>query len=407
MIVAFAVVLAVVILWSVVAKRVESMFVTLPLALIAVGVVVGWESSSAIFDHLTDPRLERTVEVVLALLLFLDATEVGKVQRGDTGVLVRLVLIGVPLSLLTGTLIIAWLYPEMRLALCFVLACVIVPTDMAPASSVVKDRRLPQRVRDLLNTESGYNDGIVAPFFLLGMAFLTGGHDVTEKGADALAEMVPAAVWAVLIGGLVGAGSAYLARLSRRHGWTTVRWQAMAAVATPLLAYTLTIAVAGNGFIAAFVAGLAHRGVTGPEDHETLGLAEDVASFSQIVVWFVFGQLLELSVRAGLDLRAVVLAVAAVTVVRVVPVLLVLLFSSLKWRDRLLVGWLGPRGIASIVFALLAIQHLGDEDSVLTIQVVSLTVVLSAVVHGISAPLIARRLAGPDGAPAPAAITAV
>ncbi|RKQ33761.1 cation:proton antiporter domain-containing protein [Kocuria tytonis] len=299
MILALAVVLAVVILWSVVAKRVESMFITLPLALIAVGIAVGWESSSAIFDHLTDPLLERTVEVVLALLLFLDATEVGRVHRRDAGVLVRLVLIGVPLSLFTGTVVIRWLYPEMRVALCFVLACVVVPTDMAPASAVVKDRRLPRRVRDVLNTESGYNDGIVAPFFLLGIAFLAGGHDVTEKGAEALAEMVPAATWAVGIGAPVG---------------------------------------------------------------------------------------------AGLDLRAVVLAVAAVTVVRVLPVLVVLLFSSLTWRDRLLVGWLGPRGIASIVFALLAIQHVDGDDFVLVIQVVSLTVVLSAVVHGVSAPLIARRL---------------
>ena len=392
MILAFSVLLAVVIVWSLVVRRVESLYVTLPLALILVGVVVGWESSSVIFEHLSDPRLERSVEVLLALLLFLDATEVRAIHRWDVGVLVRLVLVGVPLSLFTAAVLTGWLYPEMRVALCFILACVLVPTDMAPAASVVKDRRLPRRLRDVLNTESGYNDGVVAPFFLVGVAFLAGGVDGPEKGAEALLDMLPAALWAVGIGGAVGAGAAYLSRVSQRHGWTTARWRSLGILATPLLAYTLTIAVDGNGFVAAFVAGLAHRAVSGPEAHETLGLSEDVAAFAQIIVWFVVGQLLEFSVREGLDARVLVLAVAAVTVVRVVPVLLVLLGSTVRWRDRLLIGWLGPRGIASIVFALLAIQHLGGEDSVLLVQVVSVTVVLSAVVHGISAPLIARRL---------------
>lgn len=394
MILAFSVLLAVVVVWSLVARRVESLYVTLPLALITVGVAVGWESSFAIFEHLSDPRLERSVEVLLALLLFLDATEVRAIHRWDVGVLVRLVLVGVPLSLFTAAVLTGWLYPEMRVALCFILACVLVPTDMAPAASVVKDRRLPRRLRDILNTESGYNDGVVAPFFLVGVAFLTGGVDGPEKGGEALLDMLPAALWAVGIGGVVGAGAAYLSRLSQHHGWTTARWRSLGILATPLLAYTLTIAVDGNGFVAAFVAGLAHRAVSGPEAHETLGLSEDVAAFAQIVMWFVFGQLLEFSVREGLDPRVLVLAVAAVTVVRVLPVLLVLFGSTVRWRDRVLIGWLGPRGIASIVFALLAIQHLGGEDSVLLVQVVSVTVVLSAVVHGISAPLIARHLSG-------------
>ena len=123
MILAFSVLLAVVIVWSLVARRVESLYITLPLALIIVGVVVGWESSSVIFEHLNDPRLERSVEVLLALLLFLDATEVRAIHRWDVGALVRLVLVGVPLSLFTATVLTGWLYPEARLALCFIIAC--------------------------------------------------------------------------------------------------------------------------------------------------------------------------------------------------------------------------------------------------------------------------------------------
>lgn len=393
MLMSAAVVLVVVVAWSAVAHRIERWGLTLPMALILAGVLVGRDTSFDLVERVAAPSMERGLEIVLAVLLFLDATEVGRISRRDVWVLVRLVVIGVPLSLLCAGATAAWLYPTLPLAACFVLACVVVPTDMAPAAAMVKDRRLSQRVRDLLNVESGYNDGIVAPLFLVGVALLGGHANDMSEGSHILGDMLPAAGWAVAVGLVVGAVAAWLARTGARREWTTVWWQAMGTLATPLLAYTLALELGGNGFVAAFVAGLAHRAILGEEEHATLQLSEHLTGFAQVIIWFVFGQVLDEALEHGIDWRAGALALLAITVVRIIPVLLALLGSSLSWGDRMLVAWLGPRGIASIVFALLALPHLPGDQGRLLMQVLGLTVVLSVVLHPVSAGLLARRAA--------------
>ena len=138
MIVAAAVVLTIVLLWSLVAHRLEKWHLSLPLVLVIAGLSVGWESSEVIFDNLDNSAVEKTVEIILALLLFLDAAELGRFKRRDIGVTIRLLVIAIPFSILLATLFTRWLYPGMSLILCFVVACIVVPTDMTPAATIVK-----------------------------------------------------------------------------------------------------------------------------------------------------------------------------------------------------------------------------------------------------------------------------
>ncbi|MCT1603579.1 cation:proton antiporter domain-containing protein [Dermacoccus nishinomiyaensis] len=133
------------------------------MARVFAGALVGWGTSLPIIEAMGNPSAERAVEIVLALLLFLDTTQVKKLRRRTTGLLVRLVLLGVSLCLVLATVVAGMMSPHERLVVCLILACIIVPTDMAPAARVLGDRRIPMSIRNLLNTESGYHDGVVAP----------------------------------------------------------------------------------------------------------------------------------------------------------------------------------------------------------------------------------------------------
>lgn len=158
---AVVVILSMTMLITLFSARLERWKITM--AMVFAGALVGWGTSVPIIEAMGNPSAERAVEIVLALLLFLDTTQVKKLRRRTTGLLVRLVLLGVSLCLVLATVVAGMMFPHERLVVCLILACIIVPTDMAPAARVPGDRRIPMSMRNLLNTESGYHDGVVAP----------------------------------------------------------------------------------------------------------------------------------------------------------------------------------------------------------------------------------------------------
>ena len=158
---AIVVILSMTMLITLFSARLERWKITM--AMVFAGALVGWGTSVPIIEAMGNPSAERAVEIVLALLLFLDTTPVKKLRRRTTGLLVRLVLLGVSLCLVLATVVAGMMFPHERLVVCLILACIIVPTDMAPAARVLGDRRIPISIRNLLNTESGYHDGVVAP----------------------------------------------------------------------------------------------------------------------------------------------------------------------------------------------------------------------------------------------------
>lgn len=384
-----SVILAAIIVWSLVSGRMTRWYVTAPIALILLGMAAGWETSEPLIESLTSTGVERTVEVVLSLLLFLDALEIKDAPHKNRTPVFRMLFLALPLSLFVMFFVAAYLLPDVRLSLCLVLACILVPSDLAPASSLVKDRRIPARVRNLLNVESGYNDAIVAPFFLFGLAVLGQGEHAEDPG-EALVALVPALVMALVVGAVVGAALGWGIRLAHTHGWAEIPALRLVTLATPLLAYTLAMQVSANGFVAAFIAGLVFRTVVGDLLHELLEFTEGVATFAIMPIWFVLGQLTALVIQVGPEWDVALVVLIALTLGRAIPVFLATTPSRLTWPERATVAWLGPRGIASIVFALLAIQE-GDEGQVdVIIQAVVMVVFLSVMLHGLTAPLIGR-----------------
>jgi len=232
-----------------------------------------------------------------------------------------------------------------------VLAIIVVPVDLAPAVAIVRDPRVPTRLREIMNVEAGLNDGLAAPLFLF--CLLAGATATHTPAVEALENAVPAILIAVGVGGAIGLAGGVSLGWSWRRDWTETALR-LGVLALPVMAYTLAIPLGGNGFVAAFAAGLLFaardRGLPPVALHTT----EDVATLLAMCVWFVFGQEVDKVLRAGVRFDVVVYAVLALTVVRIIPVVLVLRGTTIRRREAIFIGWMGPRGLASLVFGLLA-----------------------------------------------------
>jgi NhaP-type Na+/H+ or K+/H+ antiporter len=272
----------------------------------------------------------------------------------------------------------------------------------------------------VLNVESGYNDGIVSPLFLFAL-ILAGDHSQEHTPLGALATVVPFALKALVAGVVLGTLLAVLMDQAHRLGWMTDQAARVVVMLAPLLTYTATVAVDGNGFVASFVCGTAFRyvhrqlkarrlrrapGARGTDSAHSLTkdfqLLEDLTSVLTMTMWFMVGVAAVLMVVLGVSWQVVLFCAAALTVLRIAPVFFALLGSKFPARERLLIGTLGPRGTTTIVFGLLAFNRLpegGTADTILTITVVC--VLGSVLLHGVGARPVTRLLLREDK-PAPA-----
>jgi sodium/hydrogen antiporter len=389
-----AVLLLIVVLWALVARRLETMSVTMAIALVIVGVLLTRGTHPAIEIDLDTHIVERGVELVLAILLFVDANEVpGSAFSRERGVLARLLVIALPLSLL-----IAWgagflLFSGRDSWLLAVLAVIVVPVDLAPAVAMVRDRRVPARLREILNVESGLNDGLVAPVFLFALAGAGAKH---SPGIEALDNALPAILIAIGVGAVVGLAGAFSLSWSWRRKWTEPSALRLGVAALPVMTYVLALGLGGNGFVAAFVAGVVFAIRSRELPRESLQLTEDTGTLLSLCVWFIFGKAVNDVLDAGIELDAILYAVLALTVVRILPVMLALRGTDISRRDALFLGWMGPRGMASLVFGLLAVIGLKGGASNLAGEVMVTTVLLSVLLHGASARPIAAAFARAD-----------
>ncbi len=336
-------------------------------------------------------------ELTLALLLFGDASSVPPAAaRRDLPLTARLLAIGLPLSFLAGTAMAVVLFPSLPLALAGLIAASLAPTDAALSASVISDERLPIRVRRVLNVESGLNDGIATPVvtFCIAAAATAIGvvGDEHEGGFGAIGQLV--------IGVGVGAAVAFVGSrlivLARRRGWTQHGSRRLATLALALLAFLVASEAGGNPFVSAFVGGIVFGATATTDAVESVELTELAGSLLSLVLWFIFGAGFVLPAFEELDVRIALYAIASLTVVRMAPVALALVGAGQDRSTIAFVGWFGPRGLASVVFALLAVEELGDTDPgvVVAVNTITITIVFSIIAHGItSRPLATRYVA--------------
>lgn len=391
MLVSLIAVSVVVAVWALGAKRLERWRVTAPMILVLAGVAVGFPLRDVLDSSLNTEVAEHVAEVILAVLLFRDATDVrGGLFGTERRSAVRLLFVAMPLSLAASVLLGAWLLPGLDWAVLLAIACVVVPIDFAPAASTLRDRRIPERVRNVLNVEGGYNDGIVSPVFIFALV-LAGDQTKAATPLEALGSALPQAIKAIIVGLVIGALLAVASNFAERHDLMTDQSKRLILVTAPLLSYGLSVAIHGNGFVSAFVCGIALNYLRhSPSFRRDLELVDDVGVLLSAAMWFVFGGVTVLALTSGIPVGMLVFCLLALTLVRILPILAVLIGSDFAWRERLLVGWLGPRGTTSIVFGLLAFNVLAGDAADQAILATVVVVLGSVIVHGIGAPAAAH-----------------
>ncbi|MEV4947075.1 cation:proton antiporter [Streptomyces sp. NPDC053755] len=381
--------------WCVLAHRLARWSITAPIAMMAAGIALTSGSDPPlVFDFGDMAGFEHAVEVVLALLLFVDATEVPSgVIRRERSVVARLVGGALPLTLGAAFLTALVFFPDQPGWILAALATVVVPLDLAPTAAVVRDKRIPARLREVLNVEGGLNDGIVSPVFLLCVAAAGEAHTGGGDYAEAVLDAVGSAAWAVLAGSLVGTVAGRLLRLAWAKGWTQPAATRLGVLSVPVAAYSLSSALGGNGFVASFVAGVCIAPAMRHLPRDAVEMTDDLVTLLTLALWFLFGQIVNDEFWDGFHLTVILYALLAVTLVRMVPVILALIGTDLSLGDRLFLGWMGPRGVTSVVFGLLAAVELREEGGGFISRVMVITVMISIVLHGLSAEPLGRRYA--------------
>ena len=383
---AVALVAATVFAWGVLSGRLERSELTAPIVFVGAGLLL--HATVSVAPDVEAETVKLLTEVTLVWVLFSDAARVDVPRlRADAGIYGRLLGLGLPLTVVLGWLT-AWaLFPNFDVWLALLVGSALAPTDAALGAAVMNNPAVPTRIREIVNVESGLNDGIVTPVVLValaGAAAAEGGHG--GGAAHALLELLVG----VAVGLAVGAAGGDLLRRSGGRGWVDEKFAEPAVLALAVLAYTGAVAVTGNGFVAAFVAGAAFGATAGRAGPREVRYVEVTADLASLLVWLVFGAVALPVVADIVTWQVVLYAVLSLTVLRMAPVALVLLGSGLGWRSSLFIGWFGPRGLASVVFGLLAVEELGATADT-AVATIAVTVLLSVLAHGVTAaPLSAR-----------------
>lgn len=382
----------VVVAYTLVASKLDRWWITGPMVFVAAGAILGPGGLDVLPFSLGNETVLTITELTLALLLFSDASTVRLSDvEGDSGLPRRLLFVGLPLTMIAGALLAYLMFPGIGWAAAALIATILAPTDAALGLAVVTNRSVPVRIRRALNVESGLNDGIATPFVTLFIAVVAADEGLgdTAWGFEALKQIGLAIVAAVVVGYLGGK----LLALASQRGWTSGVSEQIGILALALLAYGGAVAIGGNGFIAAFAGGILFGAVTRRRLAEPVQFTETVGLSASFLVWAIFGALF-VGELLSQDLAAwpLVYAVLSLTVIRMVPVAISLIGTRLRRATVAFMGWFGPRGLASVVFTLLALEEIErGSDGPMLLETVTWTILLSVVLHGISASPLAAR----------------
>lgn len=360
--------------------------VTGPIVFVVLGFVLGPRFVSVV-DPAVGSEVARVVTgVTLAMLLFSDASSVNlRALRRDASVLMLLLFVALPLAVVFGALSAWLLLPALGLATCALLASILAPTDLSLGLAMFRNPRVPDRVRRTINVESGLNDGVATPVVMLFIGLVIA---ESEQNAHQFVLAIEEMAIGVGIGVVIGVAAGLLMRFSISRKWSTAASRQFAALAFALLAYGGGLALEGNGFIAAFVAGITFGAVNHEAATEAVEYVERTGVLLTLAVWFIFGAAIApVLLTDGLGWQPIVYALLSLTVVRMLAVALSLVRKKLHWSTVLFVGWFGPRGLASVAFLILALQSLSEAgiDTTLLAATAGWTILLSVILHGISA----------------------
>jgi NhaP-type Na+/H+ or K+/H+ antiporter len=366
--------------------RLEKWHISVPAVVVAVGTLLGVSRFSGIDVTIAGPLIKTVAEVTLALMLFHDASRIGLSHlRGQSSLPGRLLGIGLPVMIVLGTLVGYLLMPSLGWLGAALIATMLAPTDAALGEQVVTDGRLPGWLRQGINVESGLNDGLSVPVFLVLIGLATE-HNWSwgVLGVQLLWLIGLGVVAGVIFGGVGG----LLLRLAHARGWALDEWLQYGALGIALACYVAAAVVGGSGFIGAFVGGLVFGTAAREDAASAVGLVSRLGTVMDFLAFLLLGVVLVPMALGFLSWQVVLYAALSLLVVRGVSVIVAMVGTRAAWPTQLFIGWFGPRGLATVVFTLMLLEeNVPNRGLIAAIAVTG--VVMSVYAHGFTAPWLA------------------
>ena len=377
--------------YSMVAGRIERSVISGPMVFVAAGFLMGpfglgWFKGDAGSDN-----LRTLADLTLALILFIDAANADlSILKRQFRIPSRMLLLGLPGAIALGFGFAVLMFDGLSLFEAAILATMLAATDAALGKAVITNQAVPARIREGLNVESGLNDGICVPILLFFIALTVGGE---PGGSETSALLLLAEELG--IGMAVGLGLSLvgvsLLRWCWKQGWVTDIWKQVTVVGLAIASFAIAQSLHGSGYIAAFTGGLLFGYLAKKGTHKLVLAAEGTGETLALVTWMLFGAMVIAPAFKLLSWEVAIYALLSLTVIRMVPIFLSLTGSGESVSSRLFLGWVGPRGLASIVFAIIVINAEVPGGEFMALVVIC-TVMLSLVAHGISANPLAKWL---------------
>ena len=352
---------------------------------IVAGMLMGWLVTG--YVDVTKPPYSTIIfliaEIALVLVLFSDASRVG-LKALENNLSTRLLTIGLPITIILGIIIATILFPGIPWWVAGIIGAALAPTDAALGQIVVQNKNVPERIRSTIEIESGLNDGGSVPFLLVFIAIGLAAEAFKPSGYFIQVAFQQIG-FGIIIGLVVGLFGGWLVLKARDNKWITPEYQRIAFLAMAILTFLLADTLGGSGFIAAFIGGLALGYIVKDAGKILIDFSEAEGQLLNLAVFFLLG-IVVLPLLYNITWQIILYAILSLTIIRMLPVAISLIGTKLGSDSVLFIGWFGPRGLASIVLALLALEELkvfpGDTTF---ITVVFVTVLLSVFAHGLTA----------------------
>ena len=377
-------------------KLSERSVVTGPMVFMTIGVLVS-PMVLGLFDlHIKAGSVKLLAEVTLVIILFVDATQIklNEIIQSKKRIAARLLGIGLPLTMLLGMLLAIPLFESLSLWSIALMALILSPTDAALGQAVIKSPQVPENIRRAISIESGLNDGIALPPIFLCIAVLAVAQGLSEHLDGGWGVfMFKQLTIGVLIGAMVGWLGGKLIEFFSQINWMDPLFHRLSVASLAILAFVFAEFLHGNGFIAAFCGGL-FLGVKSEHIRETMqefGEAEGLQL--SLFVFLIFGMTAIPVASEIWNLNHLIYAILSLTVIRMLPVFISLTGTGFDLKTKLFIGWFGPRGIASVLYLLIVIDELGVSGNETVLAVIVLTIMLSIILHGITALPFTKMLA--------------
>lgn len=377
------VVIAVLVAYGLASRWLERHSITAAMAMVTVGYLLGADVLGiGDFDSISTAALH-LAEYTLALMLFWDAARIDLRELVRSfGVPARLLGIGLPVLLLLGFGLAVVLLPGLGLIGAALVAVMLAPTDAALGEVVVSDERIPVHVRQGLDVESGLNDGLAVPLFLV----LT--DLALDPGAAQAGAVLTKFAAQIGIGALVGAGIGGLGGLllSTAVGkqLTSRSWGQVVVALLSVSCFLVADSLGGSGFIAAFLGGMAYGVTMRSAERKLLSLTGYAGTMLSGFSFLLLGATLVPLALERATPAVWVYALLSLVVLRPLAVWFATMNGGELRPTVLLMGWFGPRGLATVVFSLLLLESAPPQAAAIaTVAIIGAT--LSVFAHGVTA----------------------